>query len=82
MRTTREILLETKKALPALTASKEKKYAALDAIAKRLIAEKDEILKANAEDIEAAREHLGDVMIDRLTLTEKGSGTWPKAYWT
>ena len=78
MRTTREILLETKKALPALTASKEKKYAALDAIAKRLIAEKDEILKANAEDIEAAREHLGDVMIDRLTLTEKRIGDMAK----
>ena len=71
MKTTHEILLETKKALPALAASKEKKNAALEAIAKRILAEKDEILKANAEDVEAAREHLGDVMIDRLTLTEK-----------
>jgi len=70
MKNTHEILLETKKALPALTASKEKKNAALEAIAKRLIAEKDDILMANAEDVAAAREHLGDVMIDRLTLTE------------
>ena len=71
MKTTHEILTETKKALPALAASKEKKNAALEAIAKRLLAEKNEILKANDEDVAAAREHLGDVMIDRLTLTEK-----------
>ena len=43
--TTHEILIETKKALPALAASKEKKNAALEAIAKRLLAEKDDILK-------------------------------------
>ena len=53
MKTTHEILLETKKALPALAASKEKKNAALEAIAKRILAEKDEILKANAEDVVA-----------------------------
>lgn len=70
MKTTHEILLETKKALPALAASKEKKNAALEAIAKRLISEMGDILAANASDVEAAREHLGDVMIDRLTLTE------------
>ena len=70
MRITREILEETRAALPALASSKQKKNEALKAIADRLISEKDSILEANAEDVQAAREHLGDVMIDRLTLTE------------
>lgn len=71
MKSTHEILTETKRALPALTASREKKNAALKAIAERLLSEKESILRANAEDVASAREHLGDVMIDRLTLTEK-----------
>ena len=70
MRITREILEETRAALPALASSKQKKNEALKAIAERLISEKDSILEANAEDVQAARVHLGDVMIDRLTLTE------------
>ena len=69
MKTTHEILVETKNALPKLTASKERKNAALLAIADRLLAEQDEILKANRLDVDAARERYGDVMIDRLTLT-------------
>ena len=71
MRATQDILTETRKVLPALTASKEKKNAALKAIAERLISEKEEILAANEEDVQAAKDFLGDVMIDRLTLTEK-----------
>ena len=63
-------MIETKRALPALAASGEKKNAALKAIASRLLDEKDVILQANALDVEAAKERLGDVMIDRLTLTE------------
>ena len=39
MRSTQEILIETKRALPALTASRERKNQALLAIADRLIAE-------------------------------------------
>ncbi|MBO5993948.1 MAG: glutamate-5-semialdehyde dehydrogenase [Firmicutes bacterium] len=70
MKATHDILIETKRALPALAASGEKKNAALKAIASSLLAEKDAILEANALDVEAARERLGDVMIDRLTLTE------------
>ncbi|MBQ4468020.1 MAG: glutamate-5-semialdehyde dehydrogenase [Firmicutes bacterium] len=70
MKATHDILIETKRALPALAASGEKKNAALKAIASRLIDEKDVILQANALDVEAAKERLGDVMIDRLTLTE------------
>ena len=71
MRNTTDILKETKAAQPVLALSKDKKNEALKAIADRLISEKDKILAANAEDVEAAREHLGDVMIDRLTLTGK-----------
>ncbi|MCR4708893.1 MAG: glutamate-5-semialdehyde dehydrogenase [Clostridiales bacterium] len=70
MKATHDILIETKRALPALAASGEKKNAALKAIASRLLDEKDAILQANALDVEAAKERLGDVMIDRLTLTE------------
>ncbi|MBO7389712.1 MAG: glutamate-5-semialdehyde dehydrogenase [Oscillospiraceae bacterium] len=71
MKSTHEILLETRAALPALTASKERKNAALNAVAERLIAEQDQILAANREDIEASREHYGEVMMDRLTLTSE-----------
>lgn len=71
MISTHEILLETRTALPALTASKERKNAALNAVAERLIAEQDQILAANREDLEASREHYGEVMMDRLTLTSE-----------
>jgi glutamate-5-semialdehyde dehydrogenase len=69
MRKTHDILVETKAALPALTASKERKNAALEAIACRLITEQDAILAANRADVEASRSKYGEVMIDRLTLT-------------
>ena len=69
MRSTQEILVATKNALPALTASRERKNQALLAIAERLVVEQDRILEANRADVEAARERYGDVMIDRLTLT-------------
>ena len=69
MKNTHDILLATKAALPALTASKERKNAALEAIAKCLTEEQDLILAANRLDIEASRSKYGEVMIDRLTLT-------------
>jgi len=69
MKTTQSILVETKNALPALTASRERKNLALQAIADRLLAEQDAILEANRADVEAAGDRYGDVMIDRLTLT-------------
>ena len=69
MKTTHEILLETKNALPLLTASRERKNAALLAIAERLLAEREEILRANRQDVEGARDRYGEVMMDRLTLT-------------
>ena len=69
MRSTHEILVETRSALPALTASRERKNAALAAIADRLLAEQEQILAASRLDIEASRARYGSVMIDRLTLT-------------
>ena len=53
MRKTHDILVETRAALPALTASRNRKNAALEAIAKRLISEQKSILEANREDVEA-----------------------------
>ena len=69
MKNTHDILVETRAALPALTVSRERKNAALEAIACRLLAEQEEILAANREDVEASRDKYGEVMLDRLTLT-------------
>ncbi len=69
MKATHDILIETRAALPALTASRERKNAALLKIADRLVSEEAAILEANRADVEAARDRYGDVMIDRLTLT-------------
>ena len=69
MKKTYDILVETKSALPALTASRERKNLALQAIADRLLVEQDAILEANRADVESAKDRYGDVMIDRLTLT-------------
>lgn len=56
-----------RKVLAGLTS--EKKNEALLKMADELIAHEEEILAANAMDVEASREKLGEVMIDRLTLT-------------
>ena len=69
MKTTREILLEARGALGALTGAQQKNEA-LAHIALRLESECGEILAANRLDVEAAREKYGEVMLDRLTLTE------------
>src|ERR1700689_4984392 len=48
------------------------KDAALEAIALALIERTDEILDANARDLEAGRESgLSEALVDRLTLTEQ-----------
>ncbi len=67
--TTAEILEKAKKAkavLPLL--SSEDKNRALKAMAEALIKNTDEILKANALDVENARGSISDVMLDRLSL--------------
>ena len=71
MKTTREIMLAAKAAAPALAgASPEQKDLALQKIADRLLSESGAILRANDEDIEASKDRLGPVMIDRLRLTK------------
>lgn len=69
--TTQE-LLETAKAakrtLSALTT--EQKNTALLCMAEALLTRSEEILAANREDVDAARGHLSDTMLDRLALNE------------
>ncbi len=53
------------------TLGSEVKDAALEAIAAALVARADEILEANARDLEAGRDNdLSDALIDRLALSE------------
>ncbi|MBE6649920.1 MAG: glutamate-5-semialdehyde dehydrogenase [Ruminococcaceae bacterium] len=70
--TTKEILKKAKKVAPivAKTSDKKRKEALLS-MADMLVAKADYILTKNAEDVKAAREKLGSVMIDRLTLTKE-----------
>ena len=70
MVTTQEILSAAKAAAPALAGvTSEQKNAALLAMADALLARSEEILAANALDVDAARGRISDVMLDRLTLT-------------
>jgi glutamate-5-semialdehyde dehydrogenase len=70
MKSTMEILQAAKAAKATLCLlTTEKKNEALAAMAAALVAASDEILSANAEDVAASREALGEVMVDRLTLT-------------
>ena len=69
--TTQEILIAAKAVSPALAATDTNtKNAAILAMAERLEAHSEDILFANALDVAAARGHISDVMIDRLTLNE------------
>jgi glutamate-5-semialdehyde dehydrogenase len=71
MRTTLEIIKSAREAAPALAASSgEQRNKALLAMADRLEEYCADILKANAEDVEASRSKYGAVMIDRLMLSE------------
>ena len=47
----------------------EQKNAALNAMAQALLSQEAEILAANALDLDAAKEHISPVMLDRLRLT-------------
>ena len=69
--TTLEILQRAKAATAALsTLTTEKKNAALSAMADALVADTAAILAANAADMEAAKDTISTVMLDRLALTE------------
>ncbi len=69
--TTKDILLAARAAWPALqTADTQRKNAALNAMADALVAASADILAANDRDMEAARGHISEVMLDRLKLTD------------
>ena len=68
--TTLEIMKSARAAWPKLCAAdSQTKDAALIAMAEQLLCAQAEILAANQEDLEAARGHVSDVMLDRLRLT-------------
>ena len=68
--TTHDILRAARAAWPALqTADTGAKNAALNAMADALLENADAILSANALDMDAARGHISEVMLDRLCLT-------------
>lgn len=69
--TTMDILRRAKVSAPALAAADtETKNRALHAMADALVAAAEQILQANAEDMEAAKGHISEVMLDRLCLTQ------------
>ena len=70
--TTQEIIKSSaaaKKILSVLEA--DKKNAALNSIADALIESADDILKANALDLQAAKDSVSQVMLDRLALSKE-----------
>ena len=68
--TTQELLIAAKAAAPTLAQTgTDRKNQALLAIAASLEAACDEILAANRLDLEAARDHISPVMLDRLALS-------------
>ena len=71
MKQTIDILKAAKEAKASLCfLTTQKKNEALSAMADALLASEESILRANEQDVAAARAQLGVVMIDRLTLTE------------
>ena len=68
--TTYEMLKQAKGAVPVLAkADTAQKNRALLAMADRLEEGREDILEANRADLEAAKGHITDVMLDRLTLS-------------
>ncbi len=67
---TQEILNRAKAAVPGISAlDSETKDRAIYAMAESLTAAAEDILAANSLDVEAARGHISEVMIDRLSLS-------------
>ena len=70
--TTMEILTAAKQCAPVLaTATTREKNRALEAMAAALVENTDEILQANALDMEAAQGQISPVMLDRLLLNRE-----------
>ena len=75
MRSTQSILKDARAALPALSlVSPAVLDSALTAAAMEILAHKDDILAANAEDLKAAEGKISPVMLDRLRLTPERIG--------
>lgn len=71
MRSTEEILREAASARrTAAMLTTEEKNGALYAMADSLVSDAGKILEANRGDLERAKGHIPDVMLDRLTLSE------------
>lgn len=69
--TTLEQMRQAKAVAPVLAAATtEAKNSALSAMAQALCIHTEDILAANAQDMEAAKPHISPVMLDRLALTE------------
>lgn len=69
--TTQELLAQAKAAKSAAAAlSTAEKNRLLEAMAASLLAQTDALLAANAQDVEAARGTISEVMVDRLSLNE------------
>ena len=69
MKTTQQILQAAKAVSLALPLTTDAKNQALLAMADLLVAQQNVILGANAQDMDAARGHISEVMLDRLLLT-------------
>ena len=69
MKTTQQILQAAKAVSLALPLTTDAKNQALLAMADLLMAQQNVILEANAQDMDAARGHISEVMLDRLLLT-------------
>ncbi len=70
MKTTQEILDQAKRAAAAVNRLRsEEKNRALEEMAKAILADEANILAENEKDLEAAKEHIAPVMLDRLRLT-------------
>ncbi|MCF0141845.1 MAG: glutamate-5-semialdehyde dehydrogenase, partial [Parasporobacterium sp.] len=67
--TTQDIMIKAKEVSTKVACwTEEQKNAALKAMADAILAEEENILSENALDMEAARGHIGEVMLDRLAL--------------
>ena len=69
MKTTQQILQAAKAVSMVLPLTTDAKNQALLAMADLLVAQQNVILEANAQDMDAARGHISEVMLDRLLLT-------------
>ena len=69
--TTQDLLISAKNSVPQLRmASAEAKNRALLCMADALLKHTPDILAANVQDMDAARGHISEVMLDRLALSE------------